>query len=114
MLTEIDPVRPGLERRCWLHYSELGLLVAAFAGQGSPEYAPLCEARAALAAVMYRDSVPAAWRLRRPGGPRARPPPAAQRHPPSDNSEYYTLWAMPATQNRPAAKKTLGVAPGSR
>jgi hypothetical protein len=90
-LAESDPAFPNLERKFWIHYTELGLLTAIFAASGHKEYKALCDSRAALEIVAFRDTVATAWQLLRGHGARSRPPALPPRTAPTDNREYYIL-----------------------
>ena len=90
LLAGTDPASPGLERRCSIHLTELGMLIAIFALNKCKEYDALCSAQKSFFDEVFNDGVAVVWQLVRPQTARARPP-TIPRNPPNDNREYYTL-----------------------
>jgi len=90
VLAETDPASPGLERRCYIHLTELSLLITIFAHRKCKEYAALCSAQKDFLNAVSSDGVTTVWQLVRPQTIRSRPP-VILRETPSDNCEYYTL-----------------------
>lgn len=103
-LVEQDPAHPNLERRCWIHCSELSILLAIFARDRCKEYVALRDSMTALTGVMSRETVIEVWRLLRDCSSRARPPALAPRRTPTDNREYYVLRTR-SRKTEPAEKQ---------
>jgi len=90
MLAENDPGTPGLERRCYLHFTEVNLMISVFAHRKCKEYTALCDSQKSFLNVIFGDAIAEVWHLVRSQAARSKPPTPPKR-PPTDNHEYYEL-----------------------